>query len=140
MAGGFFNLVGAAALLRAMEDAIASAQGIDKEYWVGSAVPYGPFHEFGTSKLVSRPHWVPSINLVAERYRLNIEDSGTQAVNLMLVSPRGLVVVIALALEREVKLSITAQHILDTSNYRGSVATGPSEAQAFAKSEALMIK
>ncbi len=140
MAGGFFRLAGAAELLRAMEDAIQKAQGIEREYWVGSAVDYGVYHEFGTSKIVARPHWVPSINRVAEMFRLNINDSGTEAVNVMLESPRGLVQMVALALEREVKISIAAQGILDTGNYRASIATGPSESDAFQLSEARSIQ
>ena len=140
MAGGFFRLAGAASLLRAMEDAIRKAQGIEKEYWVGSAVDYGVFHELGTSKLIARPHWTPSIERVSQKFRLDVDGAGTNAVNQMLVSPRGLVLVIALSLEREVKISITVQGILETSNYRGSIATGPSEAAVIQLSQARMLQ
>lgn len=61
---------------------------------------------------------------------------GNELVNEMIAVPRGLVKRIAFEIEREVKISITRQGIIDTGNYRGSIATGPSEAEAFGASAA----
>jgi len=120
-------------LLDALKDAAKAAQG-PQEYWVGSAVPYGPFHEFGTARIVARPHWNPTLSLISEKYRLATNHD--ELVNAMLEAPRGLTKIIAFDVERGVKQSITVQGIIDTGNYRGSVATGPSEADAFNASAA----
>lgn len=127
-----FELVGAQALIRAMEEAITAAQG-PQEYWVGSAVFYGPFHEFGTVKMAARPHWQPGIRLIAARYQLASDPDAY--VNEMLVAPRGLVKRIAFDLEREVKLGITRLHIIDTGNYRGSISSAPTQEEAYELSE-----
>lgn len=131
MSGGL-ALVGAAALAKVFKEAIEAAGG-PQEYWVGSAVPYGPFHEFGTGRLPARPHWSVAVGVISERYRL---ADGNKAINEMLAAPRGLVQLIAFDFEREVKILITILQILDTGNYRGSIATGPTEATAVSASAA----
>ena len=130
MAGGFLRLAGAAQLAAVMQDAIDKAAN-PGEYWVGSAVPYGPFHEFGTSKLASRPHWVVALRLIALKYELATPTAQNEFVNAMLEAPQGLVRIIALDIERQVKILITGLGIIDTGNYRGSIATGPTESEAF---------
>lgn len=128
----FFQVLGTAALLKAMQEAIKAAKE-PQEYWVGSAVFYGPFHEFGTSKLPARPHWGPAIRLVSIR---NGGDHriGDQFVNRMLVEANGMVKLIAFQLEREVKIQIRAAGVIDTGNYRGSIAAAPTEQEAFRES------
>ena len=135
----FLQLTGVAAILKGMGDAIDAALG-PQEFWVGSAVPYGPFHEFGTSKLTARPHWALAIALISEKYHLSSVQDQQMLVNAMLEAPRGLVRIIAFDLERAVKIQINVQHVIDTSNYFGSIATGPSEADAFQSSLSKTIK
>ena len=135
-----FQLLGASALLKAMNDAIESAKRADKEfYWVGSAVPYGPFHEFGTNRMPARPHWTPAIKVTAQQFQL-VVGGGDDLVNDMLIAPRGLVRRVAFSLERTVKKMITTLHIIDTGNYRGSIATGPTEQEAFSLSVSQLIE
>ena len=130
MAGGFLRLTGVAQLAQLFQD-VADAARFPGEWWVGSAVPYGPFQEFGTPRVTARPHWQPSINAVVTKFGLAPARQQNQFVNAMIEAPRGLVKLVAFDLERTVKISITAQGIIDTGNYRGSIATGPSEDAAF---------
>ena len=136
---GFLNVVGALRLLNVLKDA-ADAAKFPGEWWVGSAVPYGPFHEFGTQKITARPHWSPSIEIVTLKFGLAPARQQNEFVNAMILAPRGLVKLIAFDLERTVKQSITAQGIIDTGNYRGSIATGPTEEAAFGRSVGQAIK
>ena len=130
MARGFLRLTGVSQLAKVFRD-VTDAARFPGEWWVGSAVPYGPFHEFGTARIVARPHWQPSINAVVARFGLAPAGQQQEFVNAMIEAPRGLVMLIAFDLERRVKISITAQSIIDTGNYRASIATGPSESEAF---------
>ncbi len=134
-----FRVFGAAQLFKAINKAVEAAQG-PKEYFVGSAVVYGPFHEFGSARVSARPHWQPAIGAVALKYGLAAPAQQNQFVNAMIEAPEGLVKLIAFDLERHVKLSITAQHIIDTGNYRGSIATGKTESEAFGNSVSKAIK
>ncbi len=136
---GFLKIVGVLRLLNVLSDAADAARN-PGEWWVGSAVPYGVFHEFGTMKIVARPHWSPSIEIVAMQFGLAPARQQNEFVNAMILAPRGLVKLVAFHLERTVKQSITAQGIIDTGNYRGSIATGPTEAAAFGKSVGQAIK
>lgn len=130
---GILRLVGVSQLAKVFKD-VADAARNPGEWWVGSAVPYGPFHEFGTSRITARPHWTPSINAVTTRFGLAPARRQQEFVNALIEAPRGLVKLIAFDLERTVKISITAQGIIDTGNYRGSIATGPTEDAAFGAS------
>ncbi len=130
---GFLRLVGVSQLAKVFQAAADAARN-PGEWWVGSAVPYGPFHEFGTQRITARPHWQPSINAVTTRFGLAPARRQQEFVNAMIEAPRGLVKLIAFDLERTVKISITGQGIIDTGNYRGSIATGPTEEAAFAAS------
>ncbi len=130
---GILRLVGVSQLAKVFKD-VADAARFPGDYWVGSAVPYGPFHEFGTSRITARPHWQPSIKVIVMKYGLATKRKQNDFVNAMIESPRGLVKLVAFDLERTVKISITAQGIIDTGNYRGSIATGPTEDAAFGKS------
>lgn len=135
MAGGL-QLFGAAQLLAAMNKAIDAARE-PQTYWVGSAVPYGPFHEFGTDNIVARPHWSVAIPVIAQRYGLSSQQD--ELVNMMIETPRGLVIQVAFDLERQVKLQIKAQGIVDTANYVGSIAAAETEEAAFSLSQSRMI-
>lgn len=131
------QLFGAAALRLAMARSIEAALQ-PQEYWVGSAVPYGPFHEFGTSRITARPHWSLAIPVVAAKYGLSSQQN--DLVNMMIETPQGLVIQVAFDLERQVKIEIRAQGVIDTGNYVGAIATGPTEEAAFGKSVAQAIK
>lgn len=131
---GFVQLGGAAALLKVLDDAVDLARD-PGEYWVGSAVFYGPFGEFGTSTMAPRPHWSTSIRVIAIRYELQANQN--MLVSALATIPGGMVKIIAFDLEREVKIQITRVGFLDTGNYRGSIAADKTLDEAFAKSAAL---
>lgn len=135
MPGGL-QLFGTAQLLAAMNRAIEAARE-PQSYWVGSAVTYGPFHEFGTTSIVARPHWSVAIPVIALRYGLSSQQN--ELVNMMIETPRGLVIQVAFDLEREVKLQIKAQGVIDTANYVGSIAAAETEEAAFSLSQSRMI-
>ena len=137
--GGFLRLVGVSQLAKVFRD-VADAARNPGEWWVGSAVPYGPFHEFGTGRITARPHWQPSINAVTARFGLASARQQQEFVNALIEAPRGLVKLIAFDLERTVKISITSQGIIDTGNYRGSISTGPTEEAAFGASVGKTVK
>jgi hypothetical protein len=120
------------------------------EAWVGSAVEYGPMQEFGTRFLQERPHWRVAIpEIVAEvggnqREQNAVLDAmiarevqGVGLGEIGSIDP-GMTapIVVALKIERRVKQIITAKGIIDTGNYRASVATGRSQESAFARSAA----
>ena len=105
------------------------------EAWVGSAVVYGPFQEFGTRVLQERPHWRVAIpQIVAEAGG----DVGLQQdiVDGLAAGGGDAPMKIALKIERRVKEIITSKGIIDTNNYRGSIATGKTENEVFGKSAA----
>lgn len=133
------RLFGVSQLAKVFKD-VSDAARFPGEYWVGSAVPYGPFHEFGTARIVARPHWQPTLIVITQLYGLASPKNQNSFVNSMIEAPRGLVKRIAFDIERQVKISITSQGIIDTGNYRGSIATGPSEEEAFGKSVGQTIK
>jgi hypothetical protein len=127
-------------------------QGVDfGEAWVGSAVVYGPFQEFGTKLLQERPHWrvaIPEIvaemggnekaeeqilgGLIASSNITSRELQGFGNVSAGDTAP----LIIALMIERRVKELITSKGIIDTGNYKGSIASGRSEQETFDKSAA----
>lgn len=132
--GALFKVVGLQVAVDQFKDAVKHAKG-PQEYWAGSAVEYGAYIEFGTTRMPARPHWSTGIRLVSMKYGLGADS--TAAVNDMISAPRGLVKKIAFDIERHVKKEIRAVGAIDTGNYRGSVTTGPTEDSTLAKSEGL---
>jgi hypothetical protein len=103
------------------------------EAWVGSAVVYGPFQEFGTKVLQERPHWRVAI---PEIIAMVGQDEGLQGavVDGLVGDGDPAPIRIALMIERRVKEIIQAKGIIDTGNYRASIATGRTEKEAFDES------
>jgi hypothetical protein len=105
--------------------------------------------EFGTKLMPERPHWrvaIPEVmaevngNEDAEEDILgglfkssNIQSRAIQGIGDIDAGDTA-PTVIALMIERRVKEIIKAKGIIDTGNYRGSIATGRSQEGAFAKS------
>ncbi len=120
------------------------------EAWVGSAVEYGPMNEFGTDVMEERPHWRVAIPQIVAELGGN-KAAQNEVLDAMLglgdgFDPSGDVasiqsggnapLFVALKIERRVKQLMTSLGIIDTGNYRASVATGKTEDEAFAKSVA----
>ncbi len=105
------------------------------EAWVGSAVVYGPFQEFGTKVLQERPHWRVAIPEIVAM--VGQDESLQGAVIDGLVGDGDPAPIrIALMIERRVKEIIKAKGIWDLGNYHGSIATGRTEKEAFDESAA----
>ena len=121
----FTGIVQLAALLKRLEGASFG------EAWVGSAVVYGPVHEFGGEHITARPHWRVAIAEITSSRSVNLEEDIIQGVT---AGPGEAPIKIALQIERRVKQLIRSKGIFDTGNYRGSVATGRSETDVFSKS------
>jgi hypothetical protein len=117
--------------------------------YVGSAVEYGPYQEFGTShgdgtsRIQERPHWrvaIPEVIAAAGSggVKREMEESLMEAVtggaSAEIDSGGNPPYVMALAIERRVKQVITAKDIIDTGAYRASVAAGRSEDEAYSRS------
>jgi hypothetical protein len=101
------------------------------EAWVGSAVVYGPFHEWGTSVIQARPHWRVAIAEIIGQAGGDVKMQN-QVFEAVLKGEAPMEV--ALMLERRVKQIITSEHIIDTGNYRASIAAGKTEDEAFSRS------
>jgi phage gpG-like protein len=104
------------------------------EAWVGSAVEYGPYHEFGTSQIAAREHWRVAVAEIIEE--VGGKSGPSDEIFEAAFSDHNLMAV-ALKIERRVKQIITEKHILDTGNYRGSVTSGSTDDEVFAKSASL---
>jgi hypothetical protein len=124
-------MFGVANLEKALKSLIVEAKKSD-EAWCGSTVEYGPFHEFGTERMQARPHWRAAIA------KLDAEVAFKSEEYLAILAKPGqsMAFALALRLERLVKLEILRLGIVDTGNYRGSVAADERLSQAIAISNA----
>lgn len=136
--------------LRALQTAfmVAAKAGRNPgEAWVGSAVHYGPYQEFGTQYMMERPHWrvaIPQViaevggnqklqNQVIDALMAR-EASGETFKEMEVDAGDNAPLAIALMIERKVKKIITSKKIIDTGNYRASIASGTGEYDAYSKS------
>lgn len=124
---------GSAAILAFFDRVMNGVASGDSEAFVGSAVVYGPFHEFGTSRIEARPHFRPAIEALLGPGAL--QESGDMDLMEALVKGEA-IPQLALRLEREIKRTITRKRVLDTGAYRASIATGKTRAQTAARSRA----
>ena len=119
------------------------------EAWVGSAVDYGPYNEFGTRFMEERPHWRIAIpEIISQiggdpKMQIDVLDamlsrdlSGEGFGQTEFDAKANAPTHIALLIERRVKQIMTQKGVIDTNNYRGSIATGRSEGDAWKNSVA----
>ena len=111
------------------------------EAWVGSAVEYGPYQEFGTQFFEERPHWRVAIAEIVAETGTNVQLQN-DILEAMVLREMGKgqahpAMHVALKIERRVKQIMTAKGIIETGNYRASVAAGRTLDKAFEKSAAL---
>lgn len=119
------------------------------EAWVGSAVQYGPYQEFGTQFLRERPHWRVAIpEIVAEvGGNVKLQEQVLDSMFARELKKEGFEVGvsggdasesgplrIALMIERRVKQIMTSKKIIDTGNYRASIASGRTENETLDRS------
>jgi len=132
----FLRLLGVSQLMKIFE---GYKDVESSEAWVGSAVIYGPMHEFGTSAIPARPHWRPAVEEVGAQIGSDQGLQGKVMDGLASYGSGWASFEVALMVERRVKEIIAAKGIFDTGNYRGSVATGQSQGGAFSRSASLAI-
>jgi len=97
-------------------------------WYVGTAVEYAVYVEFGTSKMDARPFFRPAL-VEAQRDLEEFVRSNHKKTLSQVDSPSELVRVIADALERRIKIIITEKGLIDTGTMRASVRAvrgGPS--------------
>lgn len=97
-------------------------------WYVGTAVSYAVYVEFGTSKMDARPFFRPAL-VDAKRDLSAFVRENTKKTLQQIDSPSELVRVIAYALERRVKEIITEKGLIQTGTMRASVKAvkgGPS--------------
>jgi len=105
------DLSGFDRLRQTLREEIADAE-TTVDYVVGSGVEYSVFLEFGTEDMDPKPFVRPAVDEVESRLSQIADDADTAD---------GLVTKVALALEREIKQTITRKGLIDTGTLRASV-------------------
>jgi len=105
------DLSGFDRLRQTLREEIADAE-TTVDYIVGSGVEYSVFLEFGTEDMDPKPFVRPAVDEVESRLS-QIADGADTADEL--------VTKVALALEREIKQTITEKGLIDTGTLRASV-------------------
>jgi len=94
-------------------------------YFVGTAVEYAVFLEFGTSKMDPKPFFRPALQEVRARGVDGFINAHTKTTVEALGSIRQIVAALAFAIERRIKEIITAKGLVDTGTLRASVLALP---------------
>jgi len=105
------DLSGFDRLRQTLREEIADAE-TTVDYVVGSGVEYSVFLEFGTEDMDPKPFVRPAVDEVESRLSQIADDADTAD---------ELVTKVALALEREIKQTITEKGLIDTGTLRASV-------------------
>jgi len=105
------DLSGFDRLRQTLREEIADAE-TTVDYVVGSGVEYSVFLEFGTEDMDPKPFVRPAVDEVESRLSQIADDADTAD---------ELVTKVALALEREIKQTITRKGLIDTGTLRASV-------------------
>lgn len=113
----------------------AAARVRDDEWWVGTTVEYAIYHEYGTRFMAARPHFRVALERVMQRLGRDPRARAQLWRSLRSPGSQSMLRVIALMIEREVKLVVTEKRIIDTGNLRASYAEGPSFPAMAAASE-----
>ncbi|SNZ18167.1 phage protein, HK97 gp10 family [Natronoarchaeum philippinense] len=129
-----FDIRGVGAHKRELQDEAADWSKPSGTWHVGTAVEYGVFLEFGTSKMDPKPFFRPAL-AEAERDLSAFVRDNTETSLEQIDGPRELVRVIALALERRVKEIITEKGLVDTGVLRASVLAVPSSPSSLPDAE-----
>jgi len=114
-----FDLSGVQAAEQDFRDEIDDWTGGGAAY-VGSAVEYGVYLEFGTSKMNPKPFFRPVLADARQDVAAFIDDNTNTTVRAI-DSAEELVETLALAIERRVKELITQKGLIDTGTLRASI-------------------
>jgi predicted house-cleaning noncanonical NTP pyrophosphatase (MazG superfamily) len=119
MADFSFDLDGAEELKLELQEEAASWSGGGTAF-VGTAVEYSVYVEYGTSKMDPRPYFRPALAEARGNIPGFIADNTNKTV-ASIDSADEFVETVALALERRVKEIITRKGLIDTGNLRASI-------------------
>jgi hypothetical protein len=125
MSDSDFEINGIVSLREEFDDRIEDWSG-GGTVFVGTAVEYSLFVEFGTSKMDARPFFRPAIN-DARTDTAGFLSRNTQTSINEIDSAERLVRTLALAVERRVKEIITQKGLIDTGTMRASIVAVPTE-------------
>ena len=98
---------------------------------VVSAVDYAEVLEWRT------PHWRVAIQSIADEFELDTREQ--QAALNVMIAGGSISKDLATRLAKEVRNRIHGENLIDTGNYIGSIAIGPSIGQAFIQSESQLL-
>lgn len=128
MTGFDMDLQGLETHQQQLEEEADQWTGASGTWYVGTAVSYSLFVEFGTSKMDAKPFFRPAL-AEAERGLPAFVRENTKKTLQQIDGPQELVRVVAYALERRVKEIITEKGLIESGTMRASVKAvkgGPS--------------
>jgi len=128
-----YSLGGIGNLQEEFADEIEDWSG-GKTMFVGTAVEYSVYVEFGTSKMDPRPYFRPALTEAQANLTGFINDH-TNTTADAIESADQLVETIGLAMERRVKEIITEKGLIDTGTLRASIRAVDSESELVAADE-----
>lgn len=126
------NFFGITGLIAAFQQIIDSAiKSNNSEWFVASAVVYGEVLEWNT------PHWRVAIHILASE----IQFDGREQQNIInaMIAGGFISKEVILRLKAKVQDMILAHGLVDTGNYLGSIAIGPSMDEALSESDAILL-
>jgi hypothetical protein len=126
------RFAGMAALDAAFDQIIGAAGRENKGQWyVASAAEYAGILEWRT------PHWRVAVQMLADEVTMS-QPEQQEYLNAMVAGgsmTKKMVMTLKATIRRQIKL----HGLVDTGNYIGSIAIGPSEGEAFINSEDQLI-
>lgn len=128
-----FDLNGIGDLQEEFADEIEDWSG-GGSLFVGTAVEYSVYVEFGTSKMDARPYFRPALAEAKADLKGFIRDHTDTSISAIKSADR-LVKTVALALERRVKEIITDKGLIDTGTLRASIRAVDSTSDLVAADE-----
>lgn len=124
MASFNMDIQGLDAHQRELQDEAEQWSGDGGTWYVGTAVSYGIYLEYGTSRMDAKPFFRPVL-VEAERDLSAFVRDNTKTSLSQVDSPEELVRTVAFAVERRVKEIITEKGLIDTGTLRASVQAVP---------------
>ena len=128
------SFTGLSVLGHFMDEALEAA--IEEEHsdgwYVVSVVEYAEILEWRT------PHWRVAIQEIVDKTTIDLDEQDVYW-NAMIVGGGGMQKEIAVRLANRIVAVIDVLDLIDTGNYRGSIAIGPSIGEALAQSSSQLI-
>jgi hypothetical protein len=127
------RFVGIKTLIEAFDEILK--MGLEEQrrgdWYVVSAVEYAEILEWNT------PHWRVAIQMVADEITLDVKQQ-QDMLNIM-IAGGSLTKATVTRLASKIRMLISANGLVDTGNYIGSIAIGPTQGEAFLNSEAQLL-